>query len=215
MLKKIVIGLAVLVALVLAGGFLMPSGWKVERSVVIAAAPETIAPAIVEPKQWSTWAAWNNDMDPEAKWTFFGPASGAGASMAWTGPKLGKGLLTITSVEPMVIGYRMQMEGNLTGEGEQTKMEGGSPASGTFTFTAEAGGTRVTWLDQGDMGMNVIGRYFVPMLNKMLGQHFETGLAKLKTISEQAQAKKAAAPAVAAPADAAPAEVLQAAPATP
>jgi hypothetical protein len=33
--------------------------------------PDEIPPSIVTPSYWNAWAAWNNEMDPEAQWTYF------------------------------------------------------------------------------------------------------------------------------------------------
>lgn len=224
MLKKIGIGFVILVAVFVVVGLFMPSKWSVERFVVTTASPETVSTFIVQPRKWTDWAAWNNEMDPEAKWTYFGAPRGVGAKMAWSGPKMGKGILTITAVEPgKSVSYEMEMEGTISGEGEQTKMEGGSPAKGGFTFTPEGTtATRITWRDEGDMGMNLLGRFFIPVLEDMLTTHFDIGLANLKKISEEAEAKKAAQPAIAAPTEpaaadeaAAPALVPAAAPTAP
>ncbi len=180
--------LAALVVLALVVGMMMPSGWKVERSIVVAAQPEQLVPLIATPKRWNSWAAWNNEADPEATWLYFGGETGPGAKMAWRGPKMGQGLLEITSATTSQVTYQMEMEGELTLDGENTKMEGGSPAKGTFALTAEGEGTRVTWTDAGDMGANPLMRLFVPMLEKMLGAHFEQGLANLQREGQKAQA---------------------------
>jgi hypothetical protein len=177
---------AAVVALILLVGLFLPSAWTVERSTLVQARPESIAPFITDLRRWEQWAAWSKQMDPEATWTFFGATAGAGAKMAWRGPKMGIGLLHLTAVEADLIRYEMQMEGSLEGEGEQLRMKGGSPGKGSFTFAPEGGATRVTWRDEGEMGLNLAGRYFVPMLERMLGEHFEIGLGKLKQLSEEA-----------------------------
>jgi hypothetical protein len=184
MLKKIAIGLGALVALVLIASLLMPSKWHVERTVVVKAKGDTLAPLIATPKRWQEWAAWNNKMDPESRWEYSGPDTGVGAVMSWKGPKLGEGVLTITQVDPVKgVFYKMVMEK-------------GTPAEGGFAFTAEKDGTtRVVWTDEGDMGMNLPGRLFVPMMEKMLSEHFDIGLKNLQGLAEAAQvtADKAAA----------------------
>jgi len=184
MLKKIAIGLGALVALLLIASLLMPSKWHVERTVVVKAKGDTLAPIIATPKRWQEWAAWNNKMDPESRWEYSGPESGVGAVMSWKGPKMGEGVLTITQVDPAKgVFYKMVMEK-------------GTPAEGGFAFTAEKDGTtKVVWTDEGDMGMNLPGRLFVPMMEKMLSEHFDIGLKNLQGLAEAAQvaADKAAA----------------------
>jgi hypothetical protein len=42
------------------------------------------------------------------------------------------------------------------------------------------------------MGWFIPGRYFIPMLEKQLGEHFEIGLSKLKALAEAAPAERTA-----------------------
>jgi hypothetical protein len=181
-----VIVVMVAVAYVRASG--LPGGWTVERQVEIAARPQTIAAAIVDLRRWSEWAAWNRERDPEAEWRFFGADSGVGAKMAWTGPKMGRGLLEITAVEPDAIRYRMAMEGSLALEEEGATMADGSPAMGSFRLEPAGEATRLTWRDEGTMEGSVLLRLVVPQLEKMLGEHFEVGLTKLKGVAERDEA---------------------------
>ncbi|MEZ4448200.1 MAG: SRPBCC family protein [Nannocystaceae bacterium] len=171
-LKRILIGLVALVALLLVVGLFLPSKWRVERTIAIGATPEAIAPLLATPRRWADWAAWNNQMDPTLVTTYGGPETGVGASMTWKGESMGHGTMTITSVAPTVITYDLVLEENQT------------PAHGTFSLSVEGDKTMVTWLDEGDMGMFIPGRYFRPLLEKMLGEHFELGLKKLQPLAE-------------------------------
>jgi len=51
-LRRIVVAVAAVIALLLVIGMLLPSGFKVQRSVQVAAPPSKIYPLIVEPRQW-------------------------------------------------------------------------------------------------------------------------------------------------------------------
>jgi hypothetical protein len=179
--KKILIGLGAVIALLIVVGLLLPSKWRVERSMTMAAKPESIVPLISDLKRWKDWAAWNNEMDPTMQTTYNGPPSGPGASMSWKGDKMGFGTLTLTEVDVQKgIKYEMKMEEQQT------------PAHGSFSFAPEGTGTKVTWVDEGDMGWFIPGRYFIPMLEKQLGEHFEIGLSKLKALAEAAPAERTA-----------------------
>ena len=46
------------------------------------------------------------------------------------------------------------------------------------------GETKVTWIMTGDMGTPVIGGYFVLMMDSMVGNMFDKGLANLKNTVE-------------------------------
>lgn len=174
LLKRILTGLAGLLVLLLVIGLFLPSTWRVERSVTIKASPDRIAPMIADLHQWKNWAAWNNEMDPTMVTTYEGPEAGVGATMRWRGDEMGFGTLVIRAVEPGRIEYDMTMEEQQT------------PAHGQFLLVAEGDATRLTWIDEGDMGWFIPGRYFRPMLESMLGEHFDIGLGKLKALAETA-----------------------------
>jgi hypothetical protein len=56
-------------------------------------------------------------------------------------------------------------------------------AHASLLFSADATGTRVTWVDEGTLPP-VLGGYFRGMIEAMLGTNFENGLKKLKTVVE-------------------------------
>ena len=49
---------------VVAAGFFLPSGFSVQRSIEIEAAPRKIYDLIVEPKRWKDWSVWTR-RDPD------------------------------------------------------------------------------------------------------------------------------------------------------
>lgn len=179
--QKILLGLVASVALLFVIALLLPSKWRVETTVVIKARPEAVAPLLVDLKRWKEWAAWNNEMDPTLQTTYSGPPTGPGATMSWKGERMGFGTLTITESDPQK-GVRYEM----TMEEQQT------PARGQIALAPEGEGTRVTWLDEGDMGSFLPGRYFVPMMERQLGEHCAMGLRKLKAAVEGTAAGGAA-----------------------
>jgi hypothetical protein len=62
----------------------------------------------------------------------------------------------------------------------------GMTSTGIVNLAPAAEGVRVTWVDEGDLGMNPMHRWLGLFLDRMIGPDFEKGLAKLKTISEAA-----------------------------
>jgi uncharacterized protein YndB with AHSA1/START domain len=176
MLKKV--GLPVLVFVILAAmiGLLLPSTWRVERSVTVGAPPEVVFAVVNTPKTWPEWTAWSRDLDPEASWSFEGPASGVGALMKWRGPMAGVGELEITESEAQKrIAFVITMA------------EDAFKARGTFLFEPASGGTRVTWVDEGDLGMNPFVRYFGLRMDSAMGQELDKRLANLKRYAEEAK----------------------------
>jgi len=72
MLKKILLGLAVLVVGILAAALLKSPDFRVERSLVIAAPAEKLFPYFDNHKKFTEWNPWAK-MDPEAEDNYTGP----------------------------------------------------------------------------------------------------------------------------------------------
>ncbi len=53
-LKRVILAVWRVVAVLLVVGLLLPSGFKVQRSLQIAAPPAKIYPLIADPRQWKT-----------------------------------------------------------------------------------------------------------------------------------------------------------------
>jgi len=179
MLKKIGIGLAVvLVALV---GFIAtrPSTFHIERSTKIAAQPEVVFGQINDLHKWQGWSPWEK-LDPAMKKTHSGAPSGTGAVYSWVGNKdVGEGRMTITDSRPSEL--------------VEIKLEFLKPfeATNKTTFSVKPGGdgSNVTWsMDGSNNFMSKAFGLFMDM-DSMIGKDFEKGLAGMKQISE-AEAKK-------------------------
>ncbi|QJR11962.1 hypothetical protein DSM104443_03045 [Usitatibacter rugosus] len=170
--KWIAIVVGVLVAVFFVGAALMPSGYNVQRSVVINAPAEKIYPLIAAPKEWPKWAIWFK-REHDMKLTFAGAESGAGAKWAWKA-KEGSGEMEFTKAEPnKSIDYVLAFP------------EMGMASKGAITLTPEGPGTRVKWTNEGDVGKNPMMRWFVPFLDRMIGGDYEAGLADLKILVEK------------------------------
>jgi hypothetical protein len=55
----------------------------------------------------------------------------------------------------------------------------------TFTLSPEAGGTRVTWAMEGTNTYMMKVMSLAVNMNKMMAQHFESGLANMKAAAEK------------------------------
>ena len=86
MLKKILIGLAVLVLGFVVVVALQPSDFSVERSATMAAPQANVFAQVNDLRKWDAWSPWAK-LDPDAKISFEGPESGQGAAMSWSGNK--------------------------------------------------------------------------------------------------------------------------------
>jgi hypothetical protein len=175
MLKKIVIGLLLVVVALAAIGMLLPGKVSIQRSTVIAAGPDVIVPLIDTARRWPQWMPWNEKKDPTVKQEFGGPDRGAGSYFTWTSEKLGSGKMEITKSEPQAgIEFKLFFE-------EQQQ-----PAAGAIKLEKADAGTKATWTFEGDMGLNPIGRWMgVLFMDRMLGGDYEEGLASLKALAEK------------------------------
>jgi uncharacterized protein YndB with AHSA1/START domain len=172
-LKKVGPPVLVIVLLIAMIGFLLPSTWRVERSVTVGAPPSAVFAVVSAPKTWPEWTAWSRDLDPQASWSFEGPESGVGALMKWSGPMAGVGELRIVESEaPKRVVFVITMA------------EDAFKAKGTFLFEPASGGTRVTWVDEGDLGMNPLVRYFGLRMDSAMEQELDKRLANLKQYVE-------------------------------
>lgn len=174
-LKFLGLGLLALLAVLLIGGWLLPSTFSVSRSVQIAAGPDKIYPLVAAPKAWRQWSVWNR-RDPAMAIEYSGPAAGAGAVWAWKSITEGDGKMSFTAAEPPKrVAYDLYFP------------DFGTTSSGEFRFEPQANGaTQVTWLMNGDMGKNPLFHWMALFADGMVGKDFEAGLANLKVVAEKA-----------------------------
>jgi len=179
MIKKILLVLVAIVAVILIAGAFQSDPYRVERSVTVAAPAAEVFPQINDLRQSQAWSPWIK-LDPSAKITFDGPASGVGASNAWVGNRdMGEGRQTIVASTP--------------NELVQLKLEFLKPmedvATSEFRLTPGTSGTNVTWSMYGHKNyVSKVMCMFMSM-DKMIGGEFEKGLANLKTVAESSSRK--------------------------
>lgn len=175
MLKKILLAILGLVALVLGFAATRPDTVHYERSLTMKAPPEKIFPLINDFHQWAGWSPWEK-IDPRLKRTYEGAGSGKGAIYGWDGnDDVGSGRMEIMeSTPPSKISIKLDFirpfEGHNTAE-----------------FTLEPAGeeTKVTWAMFGpNTSMGKVFGLFMDM-DKMLGSQFETGLNNMKALAEK------------------------------
>jgi hypothetical protein len=183
-LKKIVLALAALLALLVVVVALQPSRFAVERSAAIQAPPELVYPHVENLRAWEAWNPWQK-VDPEIRNQYSGPAAGVGATSSWEGRSIGKGSMTITAVKPdREVDIELRFH---------TPMEATNHAS--LTLVPQGDATRVTWRMDGSNGFVAKAFSLVMSMDAMVGGEFEKGLASLKALAEadaQARAERPA-----------------------
>ncbi len=159
-----------------------PPRYHVERSASIAAPAAVVAGQIDDFHHWDEWSPWAK-LDPNMKVDYAGPASGVGAQYHWVGnDKVGEGRMTITDVQPA---QRTVLKLDFVKPFAST-------STATFTYTPEAGGTRVTWAMDGDHTFISKAMCMVMSMDRMIGPDFERGLASLRRVSEADTTRSAA-----------------------
>jgi uncharacterized protein YndB with AHSA1/START domain len=170
--KRILIGVIALLLLFAAISLALPSQFRVERSVAIAAPAEKVYPLIASPAQWKRWSAWNQ-RDPKMQIEYAGPAAGTGARWSWRSETEGNGTMEFTEAVPgQRLAYRL------------TFADFGMQSTGLLRIEPQGGGVRVSWSNEGDMGASPVNRWFGLFMDRLVGPDFESGLTNLKRLAE-------------------------------
>jgi hypothetical protein len=174
MFKKILIGLAVVIAIFVVVVALQPSEYRIERSVLISAPAVDVFPHTNDLRKMHDWSPWKK-LDPNAKYTFASPSSGVGATMNWAGNgQAGEGRQRIVeSRANEYVGIRLEFIEPFE-----------STCATAFDLKPEGNQTKVTWSMSGANGF--ISKAFCLFMDqdKMIGEPFEEGLASLKAVVE-------------------------------
>ena len=175
MLKKILILIVVLIAIVLCLAVIKPNTFTIQRSTTINAPPDKIFVILDDFHNWQAWSPWEK-RDPAMKRTLSGPSSGPGAVYEWTGnDKVGAGRMEITEATPPSK-VTIKLDFIKPFEGHDTAV---------FTLEPVDSSTNVTWSMQGpNPFMSKVMQVFMNM-DKMVGKDFEDGLSNLKAIAEK------------------------------
>ena len=176
MLKKILVGLAVIVVMLVAVIAMQPSEFRVARQATIAAPVPVVFAQVNDFQKWRTWSPYDK-LDPAMKKTYEGPAAGTGASYSWVGNSdAGEGRATITESRPNeLVRIRLDFAKPMTGT-----------AVAAFAFKPEGDRTVVEWSLAGDCNFLSKAVHLFFDMDRMVGGQFEEGLAQLKTVAEAA-----------------------------
>jgi uncharacterized protein YndB with AHSA1/START domain len=175
MIKKVLAGIAVVLAILLIYGASKPGDFRVQRTIAMQTSPEKIFPLINDFHQWPSWSPWEK-LDANMKRTFSGPPNGTGSVYEWDGNnKAGKGRMEITDCVPASkIGIKLDFI---------KPMEGHNNIE--FTLQPSSRSTNVTWVMSGPLTYpGKVMTVFVSM-DKLIGSDFETGLANMKAVAEK------------------------------
>jgi len=167
--------LAVMIVLVIVGGFALPSTFSVQRSVEVEAPAGQVYEHLTDYQKWAEWDPWlakDNSLQSRAE----GPA-GVGQKLIWSSGGQMTGQCEIIEAEPP---NRLVMD--------ITFRNSESPHRTQFLLTHDGAKTKVVWTLTGENGMQPIGNYFGLMMDSFVGGMFNHGLKRLKSLVETGEA---------------------------
>ncbi|WP_374348155.1 SRPBCC family protein [Chitinimonas sp.] len=166
--RRAVLAMFCLVLLLVGVGFLLPRHFSISRSTVIQAPAERIYAELEYPKAWRSWSVWPR-RDPAMKISYSGAEHGVNARWSWESKTEGSGSMTFTASDPgRQLVYKLEFP------------EFGMVSTGSLSLEPVAGGSKLSWTNEGDMGINPLSRYMGLMMDRMVGPDFEGGLSNLK-----------------------------------
>ncbi len=178
MIGKILGGIAALLVILVALGFILPDKVQAERETIINAPPEEVFALISDFSKWNTWSPWA-EIDPDTKYAMSG--SGVGHKMVWESDhqNVGNGSQVITALDPP---NKMVSE---------LEFDGMGGATATFDLSpADDGATKIIWSFETNMRegvpiyMKPMGTYMGFFMGDWVGKDYEKGLANLKAVAE-------------------------------
>ena len=181
MLKKILILIVVLIAVLLCYAATKPDTFRVQRTTSINAPPEKIFAIIDDFHNWGSWSPWEK-LDPAMKRTYSGAASGQGAVYAWEGnDKVGAGRMEITdSAPPSKVTIKLDFIKPFEAH-DIAELTLEPPAAADTSSPV----TTVTWAMHGpNPFISKVMQVFMNV-DTMVGKDFEDGLANLKNVAEK------------------------------
>ncbi|KXK46459.1 MAG: polyketide cyclase/dehydrase [Bacteroidetes bacterium OLB10] len=174
MLKKVFLGLLVIILLLGIGSLFISNIHHIERSTYINASPKVIFNELNNLSSWEKWNTWLQ-MDTTMKISYNNIKSGVGSEILWSSANqnVGNGTMTITKSEP---DKTVETELNFNGKGK-----------GINGFKLEPAGdsTKLTTYFTSDMGWNPVFKYLSLMSKKAMIEMTDNGLKSIKDYIEQ------------------------------
>lgn len=177
LIKILLIGFLLAVALLLLAALALPSSYLVERSVSINKPKEQVFSYLVLLKNQDNFSVWMA-LDPNVKKTFQGEDGTPGFVSVWQSDKdeVGRGEQEIIAIKPGErIDYELRFLAPFTSV---------SPAY-MLTEHISADQTKVTWGFKGDMPYPMNLLLLVMDMEGLIGKDLQQGLDNLKLLLEQ------------------------------
>jgi len=173
--KKIGIIILVLVVIYVVLGVIGPSGYKITKSIKIAAPINVVFDQTSIYANWAGWSPWAK-LDPTSKYTIENDNQEVGAKMGWVGnPDLvGTGEMVTSKIEK-----NKQFLYDLTFISPWQMV-----SHGGFNYTQEGDSVLLEWFDSGEFEFMSRPMMLFMDMEEQIGPSFEQGLADIKKICE-------------------------------
>lgn len=157
-----------IIVLFVLGGFLLPAGFAITRSIDIDAPTHHVFARLEDLAAMEAWSAWK-EADASMTWTYGDKTAGVGATATWTSRKSGRGSATITEIIPnkrvvVVLAFPKA-----------------TPIQSTWDVAETAAGVTVQVTYRGDVGKNLFGRYFILVVPRTVAPKLERSLELLRS----------------------------------
>ncbi len=169
--RRLLYGIIALILILVLIGLVLPSTSRVRVASTIDAPAATVYAQLNDFRRFALWSPLL-EIDPNVRVLYSGNRRGPGSTMTWDGPIAGSGTQTIVDSVPF---ERVDIVLNRGEPGE---------ASSRFSLAEEGGVTTVSWRFETDYGFNIVGRYFAPLLSRVVARDYQAGLDKLKQLAE-------------------------------
>ena len=171
--------LIVIIAGVLALAASKPARFTIQRSITIQAPPEKVFALINDLHRWPEWSP-DDKGDPSLTRKYSGAPLGKGAVCEWEGKgSAGKGRLEIIESSPNSIRLQADWAKPFVARNINVftlQSQGNAP---------QANATRLTWMLDGENVFMLKVMTVFTTSDRIMGSHFEKGLANLKATAEK------------------------------
>ena len=143
-------------------GFLLPTEWQARAHLTVVGSPEEVFVHLDSPEGWRGWTTW-----PDGGLNRAGPERGAGASLSWDDPDVGRGsFAVVVSDPPRRLEYQVEFGPSME-------------ARGSLSLTVDETETLVEWEESGHLGNNPLMGYWALFMEDGQREEMRKGLERL------------------------------------
>jgi len=168
LIKRIGLGLGLLLIIFVVVGLILPTEYQVERSILIQADTAQVHQYVGDLTKWASWSPWKEN-DPSVVVTPGEKSQGVGASQAWLSDNGGGSLIFVSSSPVKGVEYDLVFDA------------GKFKSESALLYHAQDGATRVTWQVHGEIpSMPILRGYIAWLMDGEVGPLLGRGLEKLR-----------------------------------